>query len=975
MKTTVRVVLSAFCIAGLLSTVSAAQPVAGPPAVKAGTSGTKALAAKNSFEVTDRYTAQRRPRVAVLGIEDTAQKEEKTLYGTSVEAMLVTFLKRKSQFVVVERQKLDRLFAEKKRLQFGEVKLNPDDKESQELLEKADVFVLGSVTLLDFAPLPDLESGEGESEAAFAAAIGADLDVEDSEEADEEGEHFDQSQEDKNRAKKLDSIPGQRIEIDLKLISRFDGRIIAAAQRSGPLACLRSIVERLGVALEQEFLRPYYGKLAVALNEPAHIRVFLTPILPEDALDEEKPPVERSTTVTIGSGYDTVETWTTDPTTYTIKNLLSGWYSMRIERPGYDSIGLENSRWEVRRLLGKNVVHDRVANIPIGKVNPADARFVVRVDPLTTEVVDGDELGFKFIKQGGSLAPLVKRQYLDTEFSQAPQRVVLMGGRRIELNQLRPPAEYADDEKCDLFEERKPMVANNGRTYVTTGQSFSFDSFTGGELIIEDYKGEIVPVGVYQMALWEPSYQTEEAKVRVRAGDDKKPVKMPLNRETAGLSLVSTGLRPLNQVSLVGKETNLRFDLPLNFEKPKEVRALPVDSYATTTDVAGLDGWQRSAVVSLSSLVPPKFDTKSQRNQLRLLEVLSPAADLVSVAGVKTHFGIAGRLETLSQMPDPLSADLFVDKAFPVVLNLLLYGAVRRGGDGRGDLTTATAEAGRTTSPPPTMTKVSLWAKVKGTAGPPGDVSGEAAVQGDATLKATEATASSEDSSIDAEGPYVLEERTPLTPEQLLRDRDFLRKLLAERLEFLDLVVLDPQDMERLRRSPEVAAIFARYVASGGSLFAYVSAVGNYRQVIGAPLAIEKLSKRTRRLDLSPGEVDGLIPKLARREVKVKSKRALPEVSDLSTPWRTLAYTRKGRRPRIVERGGQVEGGYVVLWLDDPQAFRSRWGGTRPKVEEARGRVEDHVMQQARALMRLRFDRSSQALQPCTPSPTSPSSP
>jgi hypothetical protein len=105
---------------------------------------------------------------------------------------------------------------------------------------------------------------------------------------------------------------------------------------------------------------------------------------------------------------------------------------------------------------------------------------------------------------------------------------------------------------------------------------------------------------------------------------------------------------------------------------------------------------------------------------------------------------------------------------------------------------------------------------------------------------------------------------------------------------------------------------------------------------------------------------------LVRKEVKVKSKRALPEVADLSTPWRTLAYTRKGRRPRIVERGGQVEGGYVALWLDDPQAFRSRWGGTRAKVEEARGRVEDHVMQQARALMRRRFDRSSQASQPCT---------
>jgi Curli production assembly/transport component CsgG len=968
MKTRLRVVSIVICIGGLfLATANGAETAAGPPVAKAGEPGAQ-TPVKTSFEVTNGYTAQRRPRVTVLVLEDTNQKEEKTLYGSSVEAMLVTFLKRKSQFVVVERQKLDRLMIEKKRLQFGQVQISSDDKESQTLLEKIDVFVLGSVTLLDFAPLPDLEEDEGEAGSASAAEAGADPDM-GGEELDEEGEDFAQSESDKNRAKKLDSIPGQRIEIDLKLISRFDGRIIAAAQRSGPLACLRSIVERLGVALEQEFLRPYHGKLTVRLNEPEHIRVFLTPILPEDALNEEKPPVERSTTVTIGSGYDTVETWTTDPTTYTIKNLLSGWYSMRIERPGYESIGVENSRWEVRKRLGKEVVYDRKANVPFDKADPALSRFVVQVDPLDTLVVDGNTRGFKLTKQGGSLAPLVKRQYLDTDFSRPPQRVILMGGRRIELNQLRPPAEYADDEKCDLFEERKPLHANDGRTYVTANQSFDFDSFTGGELIIEDYKGEVVPVGVYQMALWEPSYQTEEPKVRVRAGDDKKPVKVPLTRETAGLSLMATGLRPTSQVFLEGRETRLRVDLSLNFEKPKELRALPVDSYLTTTNVTGLDGWQRSAVVPALNLTPPKFDTKSPRHQLSLINPPRPTVDLVPSAGVKTHFGIAGRLETLSQIPDPLSADLFIDKSFPVILNLLLYGVPRRPGDVRSDFTTAAAEAGRETPAPTTVTKVSL----SPTSGSPAKTPSDTGDGKDASPKAAEETASSQEIAADPDGPYVLEERTSLTPAQLLRNQDFLRSLLAERLEYLDLVVLDPVDMVQLRKSPEVAAIFARYVASGGSLFAYISSVGNYRQVIGAPLAIEKLSKRTRRLDLAPGEVDGLIPQLSRKEVKVKSKRAVPEVADLSAPWRILAYTRSGRRPRIIERGGQVEGGYVALWLDDPQAFRSRWGGTRPKVEETRGRVEDHVMQQARALMRRRFDRSSQALQPCTPPPTPPS--
>lgn len=929
MKTTLRVVWMACCLGSLLhATAHGAETPADPPAAKAGAPGIPASVARTSFEVTDRYTAQRRPRAAVFVFDNANKGARDTLYGSSVEAMLVTFLKRKSQFVVLERKEPDlrNLFAEKTRLQRGQIDFNPDDEEGQALLEKIDVFVLGSVTILDHAP-PLPEEGADE-ESADKIVEGEDLD--------EEGEGFDQSESDRDRARKLDSIPGLRIEIDLKLISRFDGRIIAAAQRSGPVACLRSIVERLGIALEQEFLRPYYGKLTVNLTEPEHIRVFLTPILPENALDEEKPPVEHSATVTIGSGYDTVEAWTTDPTTYTIKNVLSGWYSMRIERPGYESIGSENSRWEVRKNLDKEVVYDRVANVPIKKANSEDNRFVVRVDPLTAEVVDGDALGFKFHKQGGSLAPLVKRQYMDTTFSRAPQRVILMSGKQIELNRLQRPAEYADDERCDLFEERKPLLANYGRTYVTAGQSFDFDSFKGGELIIEDYRGEVVPVGIYQMVLWEPSYQTEKSKVRVRAGDDQKQIKTSLTRETSGLSLLATGPRPTNQVFLKGHETQQQFDYRLDFEKPKELQSLPADNYLATTNVTGLDGWQGTAEVAASNVIPPVFDTKSPKHKLGLIEILASRAALAPGVsnGIKTHFSIAGRLETLSEVPNPLAADLYIDKAFPAILDLLLYGAIQRPGGGRANSTPA---------------NVPLESNNRG--------SGEN---------------SSQEPPADPEGSRALEERTALTYAQLLRDPGFLRKLLVGHLALIDLVILDPEDMARLRRSPDVAAIFAQYVASGGSLFAYVSEIGNYRQVIGAPLAIEKLSKRTRRLDLAPGEVDGLISKLDRKEVKVKSKRALPEVTDLSTPWRTLAYTRKGRRPRIIERGGQVQGGYVALWLDDPQAFRSRWGGTRPKVEETRGRVEDHVMQQARALMRRRFDRSSQALQPCTP-PTPPS--
>lgn len=997
MKRIVRVVSIAFCLSGLLLPVAkGAETAAGPPGTKAGPAAS-VPALETRFEVTDRYTAQRRPRVAVLGFDNTNTGALKTKYGSAVEAMLVTFLKRKSQFVVVERQKLnlDRLLSEKERLQIGMVKVSPNDTESQALLEKIDVFVLGSVTLLatptsvkqqnakkedlEIASDSDFDADEDEDDTDFELdyqSLNGDEEkgqgkVEKENGADPEteedaawgtGEVLSEEEEaNARRAEKRGEIQGGRIEIDVKLISRFDGRIIAAAQRSGPLTCLRSIVERLGIALEQEFLRPYYGKLKVTLDEPEHIRVFLTPILPENALDEEKPPTERSTTVTIAGDHDIVEPWTTDPTTYTIKNVLSGWYSMRVERPGYSEIGVENARWEVRRRLGKEVVYDRVSDRPLDNVDFDVRRFVVRVDPLATEVIDGEARKFVFRKEGGSIAPVVRRQYLDTDFSRAPQRVILIGDRKIELNLLQRPDEYADDEKCDLFLERKPKLANYGRTYVAAGQSFDFDQFTGGELILEDYRGEVLPVGEYRMALWEPSYKTEKSEVTVRDRDEKKMVKTSLTRETATLALTPTGPRPANQVTLVGSETRHEIVLPLDFEKSRDLPGLPADGYVTSTNIDDLDGWQGTTVVLSLNVRPPVYDPSSKRNTPRLIEAPRPKTEPVSHVGVKTRFGLAGRLDTLSRRPDPLAADLFIDEDFLKILNLLLYGVTDRPGEERGDFWKAAAEAGRILSPVASSAiSVNGW----GTVALP---SGKAGAQ--ASLRTDSGTAE-KGAEID---PVSVEKRTPPPSDPFPRDPDLLRKLLAARLEVLDLIVLDPVDMAQLRKSPEVAGILARYVASGGSIFAYVSAVGDYGPVIGSPLTVDRLSRPSRRLDLSPGEVEGLIPRFDRKEVKVKAKRALPEVENLPASWRTLAYTRQERRPRIIETAGRQTGsGYVALWLDDPQSFRSRWGGTRPKVEETRAGVEAHVLQRARAMMHQRFDRPAQAVQPCTP-PTPPS--
>lgn len=865
------------------------------------------LPEETSFEVSGRFTAQRRPRVTVLDFEDTNTEAQQARYGSSVEAMLVTFLKRKSQFVVIERQKLGTLLEEKKRIQTGKVEVDPGDTEALALLEKLDAYILGSVTVLDIPT--DQKTPPGSEEA--------------------DGK----------------TIQGPRIEVDAKLLSRFDGRIIAAAQRSGPVACLRSIVERLGIALEQEFLRPYYGKLKINLTEPENVRVFLTPILLDSALDEEKPPVERSATVTIGSDFDKVEPWTTDPTSYTIENLLSGWYSMRLERPGYEGMGTENARWEARSSWGETEVWDRVDNRRYESADPVLRRFVVRVDPLTTETIEGDSRKFVFRKKGGSLAARVRRQYLDTDFSRVPQRAILMGGMELDLNQIERPKEYADDERCDLFDEQTPVLSNNGRTYVSSGQAFDFDNFTGGELIIEDYKGEVVPVGTYLMAFWEPYYHLEKSKITVRDQDRDKITRTSLVRETLPMNLEATGPRPANRTILEGRDTRHRIELPLDFSGRKEQPGLPVDVFTASTNIAGLEAWRQSVELLPQAVSPPVYDTLSPANEPDLIPRPSEAAaeeeqapPLEPDLTVKTRLGLAGRLELFSQAPDPLAADVFIDEDLLKILNLLLYGEEERPEEERGGFLKVAAEIGRST--------VTILAETPASSPPPGF--GPVLPQAVAVPQAA--------------GDVAPQEETVPPPPRLPRDPDELRKLLARHLEVIDLLVLDPKDMAQLRRSLEVAAIVERYVEAGGTLFAFVSEAGDYGEVVGAPLVIEAVSKPTDRFELAAGEVAGLLPQFDKKKMDVKSKRALPEFSKHmpGASWRVLAFTRGRQDPRILERGRQDEGGCVVLWLDDPDSFRGRLGGTVPKVEETRARLEERVLEWARYLMYRRYDKTGE---------------
>jgi len=166
--------------------------------------------------------------------------------------------------------------------------------------------------------------------------------------------------------------------------------------------------------------------------------------------------------------------------------------------------------------------------------------------------------------------------------------------------------------------------------------------------------------------------------------------------------------------------------------------------------------------------------------------------------------------------------------------------------------------------------------------------------------------------------------------------------------------------MAELRKSREVAAIVQRYVAGGGALFAFVSETGDYGEVVGAPLAVEAVGKPTDRFNLASGEIAGVLPQLDKKKVDVKSKRALPELKKIAGPWKVIAFTQGRKDPRIVECGKREEGGYVALWLDDPSSFRGRLGGTVPKVEETRSKVEERILDWARFLMYRRYDKAGE---------------
>jgi curli biogenesis system outer membrane secretion channel CsgG len=866
--------------------------------------------AEPSFSVNGRYTAQRKPRITVYDFQDTNTEAQSMRYGSSVQAMLVTFLKRKSQFVVVERQKLGDVLAEWQRNQKGMTNLQTADPNARELLEKLDAIVLGNVTLLP--EMVEAKTVEKRPEGTSAEGPAA------------------------------RRISGPRIEIDAKLLSRADGRIIAAAQRSGPVGCLRSIVERLGIALEQEFLRPYYGRLKFSLSDPENVQVFLTPILLDSALDEEKPPVERSTTVIIGSDKDVIEPWTTDPTSYNIENLLSGWYSMRLERPGYEGLKTESSHWEARDSGSETEIFDRESGLPLDQADPKQKRFVVRVDPLAAETIEGNALDFRFRKKGGSLAPRIKRQYLDDDYDRKPQRVVLIGRKGLEINQVSRPGEFAEDESCDLFDEQPPRRADYGPTYVATGQTFDFATYKGGDLIIEDYKGGELPVGDYKMSLWEPRYQLNTSDTSVRDHDQGKVTHSGMLRETLGLTLSSTGPRAASKVVLEGKDTKHRAEISLDFSDPREQSNLPVDFYTASTTCPGLGAWRQAVELLPRIVAPPVYDPQSTANPpLKSSAQETDDSSKAPSLRVKTRFVLGGRFSALSSLPVAAPADSFVDRDIARILDILL-------------------ERKEDIPEEPSAWKEIGVAALQGVAA---GVLGAVEIRRPGPPAATPVTAppvnKAKPSAVDTP-PAETHPKPKPEPEALPHDPEELRTLLSSHLRDVDLLVLDDRDMASLLKRPEMEAVVQSYVASGGSLFAFTAETGDYSRIVGAPFSIEAKGRDSNRFEIAPGEISVLSLQLEKKKVKVKADRVVPQVKGLGKPgtWRVLAFTTNRKDPRILERGGREQEGFVALWCEKPEVFRGRRGGMVSEVEAVRAKTEKYIFDSARAVMLRRYDSS-----------------
>lgn len=782
-----------------------------------------------------KYTAQRRPRVTVMEFRDTNATADETAYGESVSAMLVTYLKRKSQFVVVERQDVQSVLTEWTRNQEGQTKQDLTSGQI-ELLERIDVIIQGSVTML-----------------------------------------------------------GNRIEIDGKLLSREDGRIITAAERSGPIDCLRQIVDRLGVALENGFLTPYYGRVQLTIYEPENVHFLLTPILTPNALDEEKPPSELEATTLPGEKKDTIRKWITSPATFMIENVLAGWYTLRLTRGGYEDVKIPNallravetpSGFEVRYHADRRM-------LPLGQAPDGERlrSLLVRVDRLETNEIDLSARGVEMRKLQGALdfsvfnenkEPLpdarvmmksvalainpgykeaLRKKLAEIETARTGGKSVKessAGEKKTEEGKTKdegsvleralykslglmvgsPLGEKADQGEtkkketvCEFFEEERPPAFDHGSRVVRPGESFNPDDFKGGDLYFEEYHGETVPVGMYEVAVWAP--RQELRKLTIMVSEDRDLAKLRrVNLERRRQDVLIVG-KSTSKVRFTGEETGLEQEYSLDAENGQRSVSLPVDLFDMECDSDGLGTWRRQLDLRPASDEPPAFDDAFMEEPSNG-EVGQDSASLPAAVRVKSTIWVGGRFQGFRPFPHTFYN--------PRVGELL---------------------------------------------------------------------------------DQILNETSAYDWSSLEADNDKLAAL-ADRLQDVDLLILDEDDMSRIRVFPELAAVIRGYVEGGHALFAFVTREGDYQSVVGRPLTLKRRHFGADRVRLN---LEGGSPKFD-YDIEVGWRRPLPRVKTksyrASPEWKIVSYTKKQKKPRVIESGNPVEGGYVMVWFETA-GVEARW--------------------------------------------------
>lgn len=802
------------------------------------------------------YTAQNKPRIAVIEFADTNAEANSKKYGPSVSAMLVTFFKRQSQFIVVERQDVKALLDEWDLDQQGATsQLSTEAR--QELFEKIDVILQGNVTLL----------------------AGVDL--------------------------------NSKIEIDAKLLSVEDGRIVTAARGNGSLFCLRQIVDRLGNNLEQDFLRPYYGKLAISYKQPENTNLYLTPVLRADALEEEKPPIERGSTLYThpdGDAWvkDEMEEWVTQPTTYTIESLLSGWYTLRLERRGY--LGRQIGDVEVQAVPsreGFRIEYRTASGLRWARADLAPPellldRLLVFVPRLETRHIEIEDLELKkivgsrqilaFDEEGKPLRGgrvLLRSLDLDINpnsserpnedrsvFNRLPDSLAEREARATSITAPddAPKSLHVRDERaresCDFSTTKALLWSNPTGTVVPAESTFDLASFRGGFLALEDYRGESIPTGTYEAVVWSPHFALRSQKILVRseASGDGPPLEIHLRRERRSVQVVGRLERP---VQLVGEITGLRKTLEL---EPRAPISTPATSIALTAPFFPGSFFQR---------LEPAPTVELPVDRYRVTADLGPF-------GIWTHW-----------------LDLLPTEVQPPTLEDVFPGKIGHQWSFDKHL-----------EPVPLELKDGLW-----TAGR------------DLLLRT--------DSFYDTRIAKLLDPLLDGSPAdrklQVLRgERDVLEDLSTRLEDKIDLLVLGNRDLERLRQQSDLQEVIRRFLRSGHAVLAFATAAGSYGDFLGAPLEIRKV-RRSKKLSLYPGQVRSF---QLQERMHLGTARPDPRVEHKKQRvpgWRVLAFEKKGKRPKILERGPSECGGYVLVWLEDSE-IRSRW---RASAEAKVKYVED----------------------------------